>query len=162
MKAKRVLTIAGSDSGGGAGIQADLKTITALGGFGMSVVTALTAQNTLGVHGIHDVPPDIVAMQFDVAEPTWSGPGREVTLFYPGQVSWPHLHSKAHAGAEAIARRLPVHTRHSVEQLRHYGIEVEFAQEMRRQWLWTLWSGLALILGIGFALNMALAQRRGA
>ena len=105
---------------------------------------------------------DIVAMQFDVAEPTWSGPGREVTLFYPGQVSWPHLHSKAHAGAEAIARRLPVHTRHSVEQLRHYGIEVEFAQEMRRQWLWTLWSGLALILGIGFALNMALAQRRGA
>ncbi len=105
---------------------------------------------------------DIVAMQFDVAEPTWSGPGREVTLFYPGQVSWPHLHSKAHAGAEAIARRLPVHTRHSVEQLKHYGIEVEFAQEMRRQWLWTLWSGLALILGIGFALNMALAQRRGA
>ena len=65
MKAKRVLTIAGSDSGGGAGIQADLKTITALGGFGMSVVTALTAQNTLGVHGIHDVPPDFVAMQFD-------------------------------------------------------------------------------------------------
>lgn len=65
MNAKRVLTVAGSDSGGGAGIQADLKTITALGGFGMSVVTALTAQNTLGVHGIHEVPPDFVAMQFD-------------------------------------------------------------------------------------------------
>jgi hydroxymethylpyrimidine/phosphomethylpyrimidine kinase len=61
----RVLTIAGSDSGGGAGIQADLKTITVLGGFGMSVVTALTAQNTLGVHGIHDVPPAFVAAQFD-------------------------------------------------------------------------------------------------
>ena len=65
MKPVRVLTIAGSDSGGGAGIQADLKTITVLGGFGMSVVTALTAQNTLGVHGIHDVPPEFVAAQFD-------------------------------------------------------------------------------------------------
>lgn len=65
MKPFRVLTVAGSDSGGGAGIQADLKTITALGGFGMSVITALTAQNTLGVHGIHDVPPSFVAEQFD-------------------------------------------------------------------------------------------------
>jgi hydroxymethylpyrimidine/phosphomethylpyrimidine kinase len=61
----RVLTIAGSDSGGGAGIQADLKTITVLGGFGMSVITALTAQNTLGVYGIHDVPPEFVEAQFD-------------------------------------------------------------------------------------------------
>ena len=65
MKAIRVLTIAGSDSGGGAGIQADLKTITVLGGFGMSVITALTAQNTLGVQGIHEVPPAFVALQFD-------------------------------------------------------------------------------------------------
>ncbi|MDD5475607.1 MAG: bifunctional hydroxymethylpyrimidine kinase/phosphomethylpyrimidine kinase, partial [Syntrophales bacterium] len=61
----RILTIAGSDSGGGAGIQADLKTITALGGFGMSVITALTAQNTLGVQGIHEVPMEFVEMQFD-------------------------------------------------------------------------------------------------
>lgn len=69
MDVKRVLTIAGSDSGGGAGIQADLKTITALGGFGMSVITALTAQNTLGVQGIHEVPIDFVERQFDsVAE----------------------------------------------------------------------------------------------
>ncbi len=65
MKPKRVLTIAGSDSGGGAGIQADLKTITVLGAFGMSVVTALTAQNTRGVYGIHDVPPEFVGAQFD-------------------------------------------------------------------------------------------------
>jgi hydroxymethylpyrimidine/phosphomethylpyrimidine kinase len=65
MTIKRVLTIAGSDSGGGAGIQADIKTITALGGFAMSVITALTAQNTLGVHGIHEVPPDFIARQFD-------------------------------------------------------------------------------------------------
>jgi len=61
----RILTIAGSDSGGGAGIQADLKTITALGGFGMSAVTALTAQNTLGVRGVHEVPPEFVALQID-------------------------------------------------------------------------------------------------
>ena len=62
---KRILTIAGSDSGGGAGIQADLKTITLLGGFGTSVVTALTAQNTVGVSAIHAVPPDFIGQQLD-------------------------------------------------------------------------------------------------
>jgi len=60
---RRVLTIAGSDSGGGAGIQADLKTFAALGCYGMSAVTALTAQNTVGVSGIHPVPPDFAAAQ---------------------------------------------------------------------------------------------------
>lgn len=59
----RTLTIAGSDSGGGAGIQADLKTFSALGCYGMSVITALTAQNTQGVTGIHDVPAGFVAEQ---------------------------------------------------------------------------------------------------
>ena len=62
---KRVLTIAGSDSGGGAGIQADLKAITLLGGFGMSVLTALTAQNTVAVVAIHEVPLDFIAAQID-------------------------------------------------------------------------------------------------
>jgi hydroxymethylpyrimidine/phosphomethylpyrimidine kinase len=61
----RLLTIAGSDSGGGAGIQADLKTFSALGGYGMSVITALTAQNTVGVTGIHEAPPEFVALQID-------------------------------------------------------------------------------------------------
>ena len=61
----RVLTIAGSDSGGGAGIQADLKTIAANGCYGLSVITALTAQNTLGVSGIHPVPLDFVTAQMD-------------------------------------------------------------------------------------------------
>ena len=65
MGVTRVLTIAGSDSGGGAGIQADLKTITVLGGFGMSVITALTAQNTLGVQGVYEVPENFVEKQFD-------------------------------------------------------------------------------------------------
>lgn len=58
-----LLTIAGSDSGGGAGIQADLKTFIMLGGFGASVITALTAQNTNTVSGIHPVPPEFVAQQ---------------------------------------------------------------------------------------------------
>jgi hydroxymethylpyrimidine/phosphomethylpyrimidine kinase len=59
----RVLIIAGSDSGGGAGIQADIKAVSALGGFAMTAVTAITVQNTLGVTGIHPVPDDTVADQ---------------------------------------------------------------------------------------------------
>ena len=61
----RALTIAGSDSGGGAGIQADLKTFAALGCYGTSVLTALTAQNTRGVTAIHPVPPDFIGAQLD-------------------------------------------------------------------------------------------------
>ncbi len=63
LKYVRALTIAGSDNSGGAGIQADLKTFSALGCYGMSVITALTAQNTLGVSGIQDIPPPFVAQQ---------------------------------------------------------------------------------------------------
>ena len=62
----RVLVVAGSDSGGGAGIQADIKTITALGGFAMTAVTALTAQNSIAVHGVHKTPPAFVADQIRV------------------------------------------------------------------------------------------------
>jgi hydroxymethylpyrimidine/phosphomethylpyrimidine kinase len=61
----RALTIAGSDSGGGAGIQADLKTFTMLEVYGMSVLTAITAQNTLGVHGIYDIPLEGIEKQID-------------------------------------------------------------------------------------------------
>ena len=61
----RVLTLAGSDSGGGAGIQADLKTFAALGCYGMTAITALTAQNTLGVRSIHSVPPAMLRDQID-------------------------------------------------------------------------------------------------
>src|SRR2546428_4506024 len=60
---KRALTVAGSDSGGGAGIQADLKTFGALGVFGMSAVTAVTVQNTKGVSGYEEIAPDVVASQ---------------------------------------------------------------------------------------------------
>lgn len=65
MTPPRLLTIAGSDSGGGAGIQADLKTFAAHGGYGMSVITALTAQNTREVRAVHEVPPEMVAAQID-------------------------------------------------------------------------------------------------
>src|SRR6476620_11971821 len=61
----RVLTVAGSDSGGGAGIQADLKTMLALGVHGMSVIAAVTAQNSLGVQGYWELPPEAVRAQLD-------------------------------------------------------------------------------------------------
>jgi hydroxymethylpyrimidine/phosphomethylpyrimidine kinase len=59
----RVLIVAGSDSGGGAGIQADIKTVTALGGYAATAISALTAQNTRGVFGVHPVPPEFIAQQ---------------------------------------------------------------------------------------------------
>lgn len=65
MSIARILAIAGSDSGGGAGIQADIKTITMLGGHAMTAITAITAQNTLGVQGVHPVPTAMVLEQID-------------------------------------------------------------------------------------------------
>ncbi len=62
----RVLIVAGSDSGGGAGIQADIKAVTALGGYAATAVTALTAQNTQGVFGIHDVPVEFISQQMEL------------------------------------------------------------------------------------------------
>ncbi|MGQ0531749.1 MAG: bifunctional hydroxymethylpyrimidine kinase/phosphomethylpyrimidine kinase [Caulobacteraceae bacterium] len=72
----RVLIVAGSDSGGGAGIQADIKTITALGGYAMTAITAVTVQNTLGVSNVHAIPPAIVREQIeavmgDLGADTW-------------------------------------------------------------------------------------------
>jgi hydroxymethylpyrimidine/phosphomethylpyrimidine kinase len=65
MGVPKALTVAGSDSGGGAGIQADLKTFSAFQVFGMSVLTAVTAQNSVGVTGVHNLPPEFVAQQLD-------------------------------------------------------------------------------------------------
>lgn len=65
-KRGRVLIIAGSDSGGGAGIQADIKAVTALGGYAATAITALTAQDTVTVHAIHEVPADFIAVQLRV------------------------------------------------------------------------------------------------
>ena len=96
----RVLTIAGSDSGGGAGIQADLKTFAALGCYGMSAITALTAQNTQGVTGIHGVPPEFVRQQIDAVV---SDIGVDAVKI--GMLASPEV---VHAVADAIeAHRLP-------------------------------------------------------
>jgi hydroxymethylpyrimidine/phosphomethylpyrimidine kinase len=65
MKPARILIVAGSDSGGGAGIQADIRTVTLLGGHAMTAITAITAQNTLGVQGVHPVPTSMVVQQMD-------------------------------------------------------------------------------------------------
>lgn len=65
----RVLIIAGSDSGGGAGIQADIKTVTALGGYAMTAVTAVTAQNTQGVSAVHEIPTEIISGQIGAVLP---------------------------------------------------------------------------------------------
>jgi len=65
VKIPRVLIIAGSDSGGGAGIQADLKTVSALGAFAMTAITALTAQNTTGVYGVVEIEPQFVVLQIE-------------------------------------------------------------------------------------------------
>ncbi|PJG47575.1 bifunctional hydroxymethylpyrimidine kinase/phosphomethylpyrimidine kinase [Sphingobium sp. LB126] len=65
MSVARILIIAGSDSGGGAGIQADIRTVTLLGGHAMTAITAITAQNTLGVQGVHPVPVDMVLQQME-------------------------------------------------------------------------------------------------
>ena len=61
----RVLIIAGSDSGGGAGVQADIKTVAMLGGYPMTAITAVTAQNTLGVDAVHPIPAEMILAQMD-------------------------------------------------------------------------------------------------
>jgi len=104
---------------------------------------------------------ELVASRFDGNEPTWSQPWHRVTLFYPGQVSWPMLNSARHAGAEGIRQGVPVKYRHSESQLAHYAVEAEFDEEIRRQWLLTLLAGVLLIAGFGMALNVLLKRNQG-
>jgi hydroxymethylpyrimidine/phosphomethylpyrimidine kinase len=93
------LTIAGSDSGGGAGIQADLKTFSALEAYGASVLTAITAQNTLGVTAVHEIPTDVIVAQLDAV----------VSDLRPDAVKTGMIASTEIIGAVA-------------ERLRHYGL----------------------------------------
>jgi hypothetical protein len=104
---------------------------------------------------------ELTAVRFDGATPPWDQAWTDVTLFYPGQVSWPMLNSARHAGAESIAKGVPVKFRHTPEQLAHYGVEVEFADAIRSQWMLTLAGGVLLILAFGVALN-GLIGRKGA
>ncbi len=71
------------------------------------------------------------------------------------------LNSAKHAGAENIKKGVPVKYRHSEIQLAHYGVEAEFADEIRRQWLLTLFAGVVLIAGFGIALNLLLKRNQG-
>jgi hydroxymethylpyrimidine/phosphomethylpyrimidine kinase len=82
----KVLTIAGSDSGGGAGIQADLKTFSAIGCYGMSVITALTAQNTRGVKGIHAVPPVFAVQQIEAVFSDMGADAVKIGMLYSAEL----------------------------------------------------------------------------
>ena len=102
MRRRRTLTIAGSDSSGGAGIQADLKTFAALGVYGASVITALTAQNSVGVHAVHDVPVEVVEAQLAAV---MDDPGLTVDYAKTGMLYSPAIIETV---AAAIARyRIP-------------------------------------------------------
>jgi hypothetical protein len=105
---------------------------------------------------------EIEAKRFEGAAPDWSQPSFKATLFYPGQVGWGMLNSARHAGADNIKKGVPVRYRHSEEQLAHYGIETEFADAIRSQWLLTLLAGLALVTAFGIALNLLIARKQGA
>lgn len=104
---------------------------------------------------------DLQAVRFEGAEPKWDQPWYGAKLFYPGQVSWPMLNSRMHAGADKIRQGVPVKFRHSEEQLAYYGVEMEFNDAIRRQWGYTLAAGLLLIVGLGVALVRLLPGKEG-
>jgi hypothetical protein len=98
---------------------------------------------------------ELQAARFTGDAPKWEQPWLDVTLFYPGQVSWPMLTNHAkHPGADRIARGVPVKGHHSELQLAHYGVEMEFNDEIERQWFLTVLTMLALITGFGIAINL--------
>ncbi len=95
---------------------------------------------------------DFQATAFEGGSPDWSSGWFEMTLFYPGQVDWPLLISRAHAGAEDIAEGTPVRARHSEKQLALYGVEMEFNDAITTRWWVTLIAGLIAMLGVTLAL----------
>jgi len=107
-----------------------------------------------------DRDAQLTAVRFDGDTPGWEQPWSDITLFYPGQVSWPGLTSTRHAGSTYIKDGVPVRFRHSERQLAHYGIEAEFADEVWRQWMLTLLGGLFLIAAFGVGLNLLLGRER--
>lgn len=103
---------------------------------------------------------ELVARRVGGAAPDWSQPWYDVTLFYPGQVNWPRLVNRdKHAGADKIATGVPVKFRHDEKQLALYGVEAEFENEIRTQWLMNLFAGLALIISLGAALNLLIGKK---
>jgi len=105
---------------------------------------------------------DVSAARFTGAAPDWSTvAAHEVTLFYPGQVSWPRLTSRIHAGSRYIAKGVPVKYRHKEAQLAQYGVEVEFEQEIRRQWWLSLVAGVLLTISFVFSVGLLIKEREG-
>jgi hypothetical protein len=105
---------------------------------------------------------DLVATRFKGAAPDWTRAGiHEVTLFYPGQVSWPHLSSARHAGSTYIAKGVPVKYRHKESQLAQYGIEMEFDRDIRLQWWLTLVAGVLLIVAFVFTVTQLIRRQGG-
>jgi hypothetical protein len=105
---------------------------------------------------------DLSARYFSGDRPDWPEEGwTDITLFYPGQVNWPLLISRAHAGAPDIAAGAPVRPRHSERQLAIYGVEMEFNDEIIRQWRLTLIAGLVLMLGLWLGLRRHFSTFKG-
>ena len=101
----------------------------------------------------------LVAKRFDGPAPDWNQNWTDVKMFYPGQVSWGRLTDPAqHPGAEKIAQRVPVSYRHNESQLALYGVEVEFADQILRQWWLTLLASLSLIVGLGIGINFLMIR----
>jgi len=101
MRVPKALSIAGSDSGGGAGIQADLKTFSAFRVFGMSVLTAVTAQNSVGVTGVHNLPPEFVARQIDAVLDDFGADAVKLGMLSTADI--------IHAVAKALGARRQAH-----------------------------------------------------
>jgi len=105
-------------------------------------------------------PAELQAVKFAGDEPAWDQPWYETTVFYPGQVSWPLLtNPEKHPGADKIAERVPVKFRHNPEQLAAYGVEIEFADQIKRQWFLTLLASLGLIAALGFNINLLMTRK---
>jgi hypothetical protein len=105
---------------------------------------------------------DINATKFEGDAPKWDQTWKTATLFYPGQVSWAHINSQRHPGADKVRAGVPVKFRHSEAELAHYGVEMEFNDAIRRQWLLTMAAGVLLIAGLMLALNATLNRGKGA
>jgi hypothetical protein len=104
---------------------------------------------------------DLVAQVFAGSTPEWSQQWHDVTLFYPGQVTWPHLVSQAHAGSEHIARNIPAAAFHTEAQLAVYGIEAEFREALQSQWRLTLLAGLLLLAAFSFVVYRLSPSAKG-
>lgn len=105
---------------------------------------------------------DIPAQRFDGDTPKWDQNWKTVTLFYPGQVSWAHVNSARHPGADKVRAGVPVKFRHSEAELANYGVEMEFNDAIKWQWQLTMLSGVLLIAAFTVALNATLSNRKGA